>query len=222
MEGDMPSFLNALERSIEAYHYLLPRGWRLIIEHESGDERLVLDLQSDKGGGSFAKVKMRTLKEMTPKKYATGGDDLEYILQTIRSRLPLAEECEMYQEICALAEAGNLTRKQHEWLRDIVGYTNFCGAVRIPYERNFEIIKKATSEEDYTGELRIAFSGASEEQDVMFTLRILREVQFLQCWYRRSLPYYGLQPLSKIPNIRLWLEELNIKETPQLRDFRLA
>lgn len=219
----LPMFLKDVERAIETYHYLLPRGWRLIIEGKATNEVLKLDLQSDKGGGSFAEVKMWTLQDETPSKdragkYYTGGDCSGHLLQVIRNRKLLAEKCVMYQQIAVLYHLSDMTRLQHEWLRDEVGYTNFYGGIRVPYERDFSIVERAQAPTDYSGEICIAFSGASEEQDAMFALRILREVQFHLCWGINP-PYYDLSELYKAPLLRFWLEELQMKETPSSKDF---
>lgn len=222
-ENVLPKFLDDVERTIEGWHYLLPHGWRLIVKGQATNETLELDLQSDKGGGSFAEVKMQTLQDEAPSKssisrYYTGGDCSGHLLQEIRNRKILAEECDMYKQIAALDCPGDITRLQHEWLRDVIHYTNFYGGIRVPYEKDFSAVEKAQDPTDYSGEICIAFSGASEEQDAMFALRILREVQFYLCWSNEP-PYYDLSEIYKSPLLRFWLEELQIKEAPLSKDF---
>lgn len=217
-EEAVPRFTRLVEQIIEHWDYLLPRGWKLLVEDESAGEKLTLELQSDSGGGSFADVKMQTLKS-TPTKCFTGGDSVEHIVRTAMANLPLPGGCLMLDEISSLTRSSDLTRAQHEWLRDRIGYTNFYGAVRVPYEKNFAAATDNRKVTDYNGQLRIAFSGASEEQDVMFALRVLREIQFHQCWYEGWSPYYNLRGLYRAPNIHLWLKELKIKESPRATDF---
>lgn len=165
---------------------------------------------------------MQTLKEAPLLKFATGGDDLQYVLQTIRNRILLAESCQMYQEISNLSQASELTRRQHEWLRDEVNYTNFYGAVRIPYEEIYVADSSSIGAMNCKGEIRISFSGASQEQDVMFALRVLRGMQFYHCTQGDVQRWYNLHELRKIPNIKLWLDMLKIDEAPLMNSFKTA
>lgn len=204
----LAAIMNRMEVTTHDYEYLLPRGWRLIAELDYFDQKTAkLDIQADKGGGSFAEVKMKTLKDSSSKRPATGTDDISFIEELIV--MEGLRETEVGAEICELMDAKHLTRLHHEWLRDKLGYTNFYGAIRIPF-RAITIYPNMVDK----NEIRFAFSGGTEEQDIMFAVWALSEFQRKVVESFREFHFtFDLDALKKIPNVQLWIDLLDVRES---------
>lgn len=209
-EEIMIAIMNQVDITTSNYDYLLPRGWRFILELDiAGADVMCLDLQSDKGGGSFAGVKMKTLTDFTSNKPATGIDKISYIKELIEAN-GLAKS-ELGTEICEMMDAKHLTRIHHEWLKDKIGYTNFYGAIQVPYTR--ASLFPAITEDAV---IRLAFSGASEEQDVMFAVWVLQEFQkSLVDTIKGSHFTFDLEAFKTIPNVQMWFDLLDIRRLPR-------
>lgn len=191
-------------------NYLLRRGWRIIIKISGHtDVEVMLDLQSNHGGGSFAEVKMATLENIHTKRAATGGDDISYIEELINEHD--LQDTELGHEICETWCSDNLSRRHHEWLKDHLGYTNFEGAIRIPYQALSAKLGEPNTPQN--GEIRVAFSGATQEQDVMFAMWVARTIQeTLAEHFPKEQFWFNLRDLQEIPTTRLWIDLLRIRE----------
>ncbi len=207
--------VDAVNSATTKYDYLLPGGWKFILHVSSdtiGTDDFKITMQSSKGGGSFADVKMKTLEKYGPR-YATGGDSLGYICRLLQTYGSFEDET-IPEQIRKLERASDMTREQHEWLRDNLGYTNLEGAFAVPYQY---AERKMNSYVEKTGSMRLAFSGANAEQDIMFCAIVLRELQnHLGSGGITTYWRYDLSELREIPNIRLWLDRLGINEVPEL------
>ncbi|MCL2002019.1 hypothetical protein FWG76_01280 [Candidatus Saccharibacteria bacterium] len=202
-------FLRRLERLVCNFAYLVPNGWRCIAKMQAtGDESPFwhIDVQGNKGGGSFAEAKMQTL-EFFPKKAATGEKDILELIRMCESR---GANDSFLSLIKNLASPDNITREKHEFIRDNFGITSFYGGVRIPYE---DLIVEGDKINSETGEIRISFSGASAEQDLFFALSAFKAINdsFVEL-YPNTQGWLNLRSLETIPAIKLWLDILGIKE----------
>lgn len=214
-----PVIADAVSSATTKYAYLVPRGWKFIL-HASLDiagtkGNFEMKIQSNKGGGSFAEAKMKTLEKYRPR-CTTGGDSLEYISGLLESYGPFQDET-IPEQIRKLKRVGDMTREQHEWLRDNLGYTNFYGAFEVPCQYLTFNTSFWSGYEENNPALRLAFSGASEEQDTMFCAIVLRELQnHLGSGGTNTFWKYDLSNLRDVPNILLWLDRLGITEVPEL------
>lgn len=200
--------LRKLEQLVRKYSYLVPNGWRLILKMQAtGDAKPYyhIDVQSDNGGGSYAEAKMSTL-ERFPERAATGGDSLRELLEALEDWSHTVR----YKKISALESIDLLTEDMWLWLRDKVGFAPCYGGIRIPYE---DKIVEGNEISDESGEIRIAFSGASAEQDLFFALMIFRALNdsFVKL-YPNTQGWLNLRKLQEVPAVKLWLDLLEIEE----------
>lgn len=202
--------LRTIEHLVCKYKYLLPGGWRCIVKMQvAGDAEpfYELDVESNRGGGLYAPAKMSTL-EMFPERAATGGDDIRSLSKMLadlgQNGTPWA------REIRRLEDVSQMTEVMWIWLRDEMGIAPCYGGLRAPYE---DMVVEGSEITTETGEIRIAFSGATEEQDVFFALFILRELNasFVNL-YPNVQGWINLRGLAEIPAIRFWLDLLEIEE----------
>lgn len=212
MQPTMNELTGGLMRQIASltsdFEYLLPNGWRAIIEIHSFTEQptgseYLLDLQSDIGGGSFAPAKIKTL-EIFPSINATGGEtikDLQEMVEEIdRKSGQKHSQTEMFSELCNLPHSGCIKGKLREWLRDQCEISPYYGGIRIP----FACI--SADSYPYTGEVLIAFSGAIEWQDLFFAFTIFRELQkLLNHHFPKNLYTYDLAPLKTLCETSIWI-----------------
>ncbi len=209
-EEIMAAAMTKVEELVCDYRYLLKRGWKTVIKISGHDgAEVVLVLQSNHGGGSFAEVKMATLENIHTERAATGGDDISDIEKLINEHD--LQDTELGHEICEMLSSDNLSRRHHEWLKNNLDYTNFEGAIRMPYQ----VLSARLNEQDtpQDGEIRIAFSGATQEQDVMFAMQVTR---IIQAALAESFPkeqfWFNLRGLQEIPTTRLWIDLLHMRE----------
>ncbi len=203
------SVLRVLEECVCKYAYLVPRGWRFILKAQViGDVEPYyhLDVQSNRGGGSYAEAKMSTL-ELFSEKAATGGDDIQTVIEMCEKRGANVSFLSLIKNLSAIS---NMTREKSDFMRDQYGIASMWGGVRIPYEDLIVDGNKITTE---TGEIRIAFSGASQEQDLFFALTIFKALQatFVEL-YPNIQGWFNLRKLEEIPTVKLWLDLIGIKE----------
>lgn len=208
-EEIMAAAMNQVEKIVCKYRYILPRGWRCITKID--DPRRVgvhLDLQANPGGGSFAEVKMKTLEDFN--KAATGTDNIDFIHELIG--MAGQQNSELGQEILNMSSTAELRRAHHEWLKNELGYTDFYGAFCVPYDM---LSARVGSSEKYQhGSIKIAFSGASEEQDVMFAMWTFRRIQNAMVeTFKRDQFWFNLRELEEIPKVRFWIDNLDVRET---------
>lgn len=207
-EEIMAAAMAQVEDSVCRYRYLLPRGWRCIAKIKGADRTVAhLDLQSNQGGGSFAEVKMQTLEDWGVA--ATGCHDLQFIQRLIQGS-PY-EKMERGQEILKMSSLEEMRKIHHEWLREKLGYTNYYGGINVPYDELSAKVNSADQPE--TGFIQIAFSGASQEQDTMFAVRVLWSIQEAMVrTFTRSQFWFNLRELEEIPNVKFWLDNFGIEE----------
>lgn len=164
------------------YGYLLPNGWRAIVRidlpvaHNNWEmDNLILDVQADEGGGSFAKVKMDTL-EQYPKMIATGllefKDLSDLVLAAVQSNRIAREDMGIAADLIRYTDGTALSRMQHEWLRDKLDITNFMGGVRLSIYGQESVLDSDDESFRKKGEIRVAVSGATEWQDTYLALVI--------------------------------------------------
>ena len=142
---------------------------------------------SEGKGGSFAEAKMKTLKAF-PARAITGNVNFKEFMAMIHAIRPdyqLSDNC-----LFNFESTSELPKSVHADIRDKVGITAFLGGLRVPF---------ITSKEE-EGEVRITFSGASPEQDLLLATMIFEGVQVAldqsdeSCWYK-----FDLSELKKIP-----------------------
>lgn len=202
--------LRELEHLVCKYVYLVPNGWRFIIKMQVNGEAepyYYLDVQSDKGGGDYAEAKMSTL-ELFPDRAATGGDSIRDLVNMIASQE--RTDNDWVKRIFERENVDQLTDETWEWLRDEVKITPCYGGIRIPYKDQIIGESEITDE---TGEIRIAFSGASQEQDIFFALGVFNALNdsFVRL-YPNTQGWLNLSELEEIPAIKFWLDIFQINE----------
>jgi len=200
--------LRTLEHLVCKYAYLVPDGWRFILKMQVAGETKPyyhLDVQSKDGGGDYARAKMSTLEKF-PKRAATGGDTLSNLLKAIS----MLDYTDYYKQISELESIDLLTENMWVWLRDEVEFAPCYGGIRIPYE---DLIVEGDEISTEIGEIRIAFSGASQEQDIFFALNIFRALNdsFVEI-YPNTQGRLDLSKLEKVPAVKFWLDLLGIRE----------
>ena len=202
--------LRELERLVCQYDYLVPNGWRFILEMVSdGEVYWGIDIQGNKGGGTYAEAKMETLKKF-PNYDATGDIPLREILGHFLRNAKLVPSDGVADALrCYPDDSDMLSESQWEDLRSN-GYAPCHGGIRIPYE---DMIADGTEITTETGEIRFAFSGASEEQDVFFALSVFKALNkaFLTL-YPNTQGWLDLRKLRAIPEVQFWLDRLEISE----------
>lgn len=220
-EEIMAAAMDQVERIVCRYRYILPRGWRSIIKIEDPRQAKVhLDLQSTQGGGSFAEVKMKTLEEFN--KTATGTDGIEFIQDLVHGFLhesvhdlttPESKQTiNVAQIFLKMVSTDELRRNHHEWMKNELGYTNYYGAFCVPFDVLSARINSPN--ECQHGIIKIAFSGASEEQDVMFAMWIFQRIQEAMVeTFKKDQFWFNLRDLEEIPKIRFWIDNLRVRET---------
>lgn len=216
----MAEVMRAVERLTREHEYLVQNGWRtIVLERDSAGQyspRMLLDLQADQGGGNYAEAKIKTLEQF-PVDMATrpiGGEKLAdrvaRVLEATNKHDVLAKPSVdlMLGTIRSHEDPSMVPENIWEWLRDICGLAPCYGGIRVPY-RALGLVSRVegTETSEDKGELLIAFSGASQEQDVMFAVGVLKtlmkafvaEVPFIQTSYE-------LGGLREIPAVQLWLD----------------
>lgn len=208
--------LRNIERLVCAYDASVADGWRAIIEMQCNGEDhpyFLLDVQSNRGGGNYAEAKMAMLKHFDDLP-ATGLDDTKDFVKRIRpvfDGLPNAQTIDLaLSRISALDYIEQMPKETAEFLREH-GLTSYKGAIRVPYE-----ILVSTEEgkiDPTSGEIRIAFSGAEEWQDMFFATDILAELQqsLNELWEHDQI-WLNLRGLRANHQTAMWLKLLGIRE----------
>lgn len=213
--------MHSIELNVCRYRHNLPSGWRCIVElqHDTDHQPYyALDIQSNQGGGDYAPVKMQMLKAF-PERAATGGDTYQDFIKIFEDRIPRDS---------AVSLANKITRAEHldvlnddEWrLLAQHDITRWYGGIRIPYDtlatKNHGACLTSTNMQvisQHTGEIRIAFSGAKEWQDLFFAFRIFKDIQkILHKYCDQNQIWYNLRQLQSDPNLGFWLNLLKIHE----------
>lgn len=214
--------LRELKRAVAEFDYLVRGGWRMMMSDTVwGANRglreigLALDMQSDCGTGSFAEAKMQTLQNFQDMALTRPMEkrELIYTVERIllartdlssdadKAALEMLRECE---DVSVIPEEG------WKWMRDRLRLAPCYGGIRVPYE---QIVLDGKKPRTVGGELKVVFSGASEEQDLMFAFRVLRAVQRACEW---NLPArqisYDFGRLRADPVARMWMDLLRIRE----------
>lgn len=190
------------------YDLALPKGWQLIVKMKTNGITYFHQHLQEKTGGSYASAKMHVL-EIMPKQSYTRDEDPTLILHTLEE-LGL-DESDIVDEICQLESSNQMSRKQREWLRDECNLAYMYGGIRIPYEFLINANKEHQSIND--GEILIAFSGATQEQDVFFALYVLRAIQHsLAVHESHVLHDYILSDLRKNCVIGHWLQLMRVHD----------
>lgn len=211
--------MRMIEEVVCRYRGSLPNGWRVIIKLQSdGDDQPFyhLDLMSNARGGDFADVKMGML-ERFPELSATGTDSPTDMINRIESLVEcqiIPEKTAMYASGILAAEASKLTDLPEDdwWMLSRYGLTHWYGGLRIPYD---SLVTEGDSIHNKKGEIRIAFSGAKEWQDVFFALRIFYGIQVImnELWSSDQI-WYNLRNLQEDPVVGFWINNMEVSEAP--------
>lgn len=212
--------MSDLERE---FGYLLPNGWDAIIEIEEPRPQnrpglrtaFKLHLQSNEGSGAAAIAKLTTMKRNNC--FYSGISSVEEVSDKaydIATRsYSIAKDSIYVREISAIkqryAKVTQIPPELLDWMRDELLFTPYLGAMSLIVSgQTFE--KSGTTEEDEI--VRVSFSGATQEQDVMFATYLLRTtLQGMAEIATHTLYTFDLEWLMKVPAIRFWLEQLDIK-----------
>jgi len=188
------------------YGFLVPKGWQLIVKMKSNAETFFHLHLAEGNGGSYAEAKMSTLEKFPEQPYtgADGRNDLLYMLEKLGKT-----NAEIVEIISSIETPDQLTTVQKEWLRDTCGIASMYGGIRIPYE--FLINTDEPESQTNEGEILIAFSGASQEQDVFFATWMLSTIQENLAESQRNIQHsYYLEDLRRNPVIHHWFKLMHI------------
>lgn len=211
--------LRVIEKLVCYYRNELTSGWRCCIEFQrsnAAEPYYQLDLQSNIGGGELAPFKMQTLK-LFPDQCATGNIDLSMI---IRGLLECGKKIpeEFYERLLKLPDALHLTFQDWTVLQDF-GITRWRGGIRIPYEILVTEIPEGMCQQSITetsGEIRIAFSGAKEWQDLYFAFSLFERIQnILNSEWNQDQIWWNLRAFDSDPNLSFWNKALDLREAPE-------
>lgn len=189
------------------YNFSVPRGWQLIVKMKSGDETFFHLHLAEGEGGSYAVAKMATLENFPDIPYTgdDGNNDLIDMLEHLGYN-----DAEIITEVAELESLSQLTKAQKEWLRDTCKLACMYGGIRIPYE---SLINTDEGFHDARGEILIAFSGASQEQDVFFCIWILYALQQALLKHQDNIQHtYILEDVKLNPIIHHWLTAMDISD----------
>lgn len=221
--------LRVIERLACKYRSSLPNGWRAVVKFQRNDEKKPyyhLDLQSNQGGGEYALVKMQML-ELFPEIALTGNStpsELREMMESLERRnLAPHEVLEApHKQLETCCAATDLFEGHWEKLAKY-GLTHWHGGMRIPYdilvtEHQLKTEDNPNTTQDIIntkGEIRIAFSGAKEWQDVFFAVKIFQGIQVIlnELW-SADQTWYNLRDLKKDLITDFWLTNLGIEEAP--------
>lgn len=204
------ALLNLLQELEIRYAYLLSRGWHTIIkvtDHSKGAEYYQIEISSDQGDGSYAAAKMSTLETLGLSH--TGNLSIRQVTEMAQTFLsvklqpagqPQLRRIEQYQDV------GEIPDDLAEWLRDELGFAPYLGGICTSFEG---YVPSGDKIDLVSGDILIAFSGASQEQDVMFATYILRTIiQTMKEQDPLTSYTFDVGALMEVPAIRLWLELL--------------
>ncbi len=205
-----------LARLEREYPDLLEKGWRCIVKMRKNGEKSPyyhLDVQSNKGGGSYAEAKVHTLETFRGKA-ATGG---ETIIELLRMIAPITNDRTYDEQIRQCEDVDSIPNRIWEWLRREHGIAPCYGGVRIPYVDNItgdtDVCDDSNSHCVETGEIIIAFSGAPQVLDLFFALSVFKA---LNDSFTTLCPNVSgeldLYQLRQKPVVGFWLKQLGIQE----------
>ena len=216
--------LRSLERAVCNFDYIVERGWRFILEMQGDDEEqpyYVIDVQSNRGGGSYAEAKMSTLRDFSGE-LATGYVDLNELKNMVLDIATsehhvydaLLGEIKMLDSFDPDSEdARRLSTSLREALRDELGITFYKGGIRFLYQDLRVIADGAGGVKEENGEIRMSFSGASEEQDLFFALMVFRSLKgsFVDL-YPNIQGWFNIRDFDDYPEVKYYIDILGIKE----------
>ena len=148
---------------------------------------------------------MHTLDVISPNLYHTGSDNMSRLINALPNMF-LNENDELLKEIAAFQHPASIPMSMHERLKKDHNLALMYGAIRIP------IIHHSCNEETFH-EVRISFSGGSQEEDLITCFLIFRELQeALLNVYNDSYFTYILNPLKEDRHCYFNLKLFNLKE----------
>ncbi len=221
--------MRGIEKLVCDYRENLPNGWRCCIEFQRDEEHkpyYQLDIESNKGGGSFAPVKMQMLK-ICPSINATGTASIDDIRDALQNINPKGVDNEitksLLEELDEMECLPDFLDVIWEKLKDC-GITHWYGGIRIPYDilltdYTDDSCNGDKSKQDVrqtTGEIRITFSGAREWQDTFFCFCLFGHIQHtLNTLWEKDQIWYSLGELECYPDLRFWIFTLGVQEAPE-------
>lgn len=209
--------LQAIDSMTSTYSFLVPNGWRTIIMispddiHNTENIDYSLDVAADIGGGNYAMAKLSTLVSLGVP--YTGNVTLRQVEAAVEDLANNDSQIEHYKSRIAgrnYSDPNEFDDELAEWLRDQLIYAPYLGGIAVPMSITWlDDHHKANST---TVKLYIAFSGASQEQDVMFVTNLLKSFQEAFAAENDNVISirYDIDPLKASPTNRLWLGLLNI------------
>lgn len=217
--------MKVVEETVCKYRSSLPNGWRVVIKFQRKGEQepyftekpyYHLDLQSNHGGGDYAPVKMQAL-ELFPKIGMTGRINPVQMVHVLDGT---DIDDGLFRRLIEMSSIKDLTEADWDILKKY-GLTHWYGGIRIPYdilvtEHNDGLCVSDDSDQSIRrteGEVRIAFSGAKEWQDVFFALRVFCGIQLIleELWDADQI-WWNLRGLQKDPVVGFWLNNMGITE----------
>lgn len=135
-------------------------------------------------------------------------------IESLAAESAILSELSASPIVARLLEADKLTDLSEEDWRSLSphGLTHWYGGLRIPYD---SLVTEGDSIHNKKGEIRIAFSGAKEWQDVFFALRIFYGIQVImnELWSSDQI-WYNLRNLQEDPVVGFWINNMEVSEAP--------
>lgn len=228
--GNVPSpttgLLDIVRKTVGAYEYLLPNGWRALFElyygasnvnqHELSQEKhlaYTLDVSSDLYKGvSDAAAKMRAMQ--VAQLQHSGNLPMPAIVSHLRDLLsdkPTSEQEQALHDLECYDDISLVSAPLINWMRDELEFSPYLGALSVPY---VSYRPEASKVWQNKGIINVSFYGTrNEDRDVMFATRLLHgALRTIKATDTSSSIHYDLHDLYDIPIIRFWLEQLNFAD----------
>lgn len=158
--------------------------------------------------GSFAKVKMNTLKRF-PEIPMTGICTITELINMIKRIRPDYD----VSGFSSLEDPCQLTRRQQEELRRELDITAYLGGIRVPFIRYTSSAELGEQKEHYEG--RITFSALSGEGDLTMCCIIMREMQEALQKSESGVSYnFDLSQLEASQTMHFILKMFGAERTP--------
>lgn len=196
-----PNFEQTLQKTIDFFSGSLKNGCQAIIslhdltKKESVETSQIFFTHYHSGkSGSFAKVKWQTLTKY-PTMIATGLWELEEYIKEADLILGDEKYFAMPENIRNLSNSSQLLKTHHAWFRDYVNITNYLGGLRT-----------VITGPNQHYELRTAFSGASQEEDLFMAIRMMQISNTIISDYHQVGLEPQLEALRQHPTINFQLQ----------------
>lgn len=233
LQEAVAQILRVLDHNTRTFDYVLPESWRCIVKIVNAassipvmrsnpryTELLHLDVHSRADGRwNYAEAQMNLMEKVEYFAFATSPLKNAKMLRGVLADAEAIAKGDISDNI-PLDNISNINDATWGWLRD-QGIAPWYGGITVPYEcfvsmpagDDCDHCKNRYRMKKELGMIRIAFDGASPEQNLFFALSVLKVmIQEADHNFPTARARFSLDELNKIPTIKMWLQLLGIKE----------